>query len=446
MGKRAWLYSAGAFALMSAMCLAGPAGAMTLQEAAQLAVKTNPSVTAIGNDRLAVDQELRQGRALYYPSVDLTSDAGGEFTSNPTTLANGNDNGITLFRSDVTVTATQLLFDGFFADNEVERQKARVRSAAYRVLETAEDVALQAVQAYLDVQRQRIRVALAEENVQVHRDRLGQVTQKQQAGAGNIADVRQTEARLATAQSELIQVQGELRDAETNFAKVVGQAPDTLTDVAPPLDLMPTDINQAVKNALSTSPTLQLARADIEAADALMDQQDSPFYPDVRLQLSGGESHNTGGIEGENWDATALVVMKWNLYRGGGDTAKLREFKHRLAETQDVYVDDERKITEETRVSWNSVMTSHENVVVLQKTVQANIQTRDAYIKQFDIGQRGLLDLLNEDNELYLSKDNLVSATFAETFARFRLLAVSGGLEQALSVTPPDQAALPVDQ
>jgi hypothetical protein len=117
-----------------------------------------------------------------------------------------------------------------------------------------------------------------------------------------------------------------------------------------------------------------------------------------------------------------------------------------IAETQDVYLDDQRKITEQARVSWNSVATSHENVIELQKTVVANTQTRDAYIKQFDIGQRGLLDLLNEDNELYLSKDNLVTATFAETFARFRLLAVAGGLEKALSVSPPEQAAVPVEQ
>lgn len=419
---------------------------MTLQEAAQLAVKTNPQVTAIGDDRLAVDQELRQGRALYYPTLDLAADAGGEYTNNPTTVSNGNANGILLPRSDFSITATQLLFDGFFADNEVERQKARVRSAAYRVLETSEDVALQAVQAYLDVQRQRVRVSLAQENVQIHMKRLDQVRRKQNAGAGNVADVRQAEARLSTAQSQLIQVQGELRDAESNFIHVVGQAPDTLTDVVPPLDLMPTDLDQAVKNALDSSPTLQLARADIVAADALMREQDSPFYPDVRLQLSGSESENTGGQTGHNWDATMLIVMKWNLYRGGGDTAKLREFRHRLAETQDLYLDDQRKITEQTRVSWNSVTTSHENVIELQKTVVANTQTRDAYIQQFDIGQRGLLDLLNEDNELYLSKDNLVTATFAEVFARFRLLAVAGGLEKALSVSPPEQAAVPVEQ
>jgi len=117
-----------------------------------------------------------------------------------------------------------------------------------------------------------------------------------------------------------------------------------------------------------------------------------------------------------------------------------------MSEVQDNYVNNERKITEDTRVSWNSVMTSQQNVATLQRTVAANTETRDAYRQQFEIGQRGLLDLLNADNELYLSQDNLITASYAELFARFRLLAVAGGLEKALSVTPPDQAAVPVEQ
>jgi outer membrane protein, adhesin transport system len=446
MNKQAWLQSVAVATLIGAVCSTGPAMAMSLQEAAQLAVKTNPQVTAIADDRLAVDQELRQGQALYFPVVDMSSDLGGEYSNSPTTLDNGHKNGVTLFRSDVSVTVSQLLFDGFFADNEVAKQKARVRSAAYRVLETAEDVALQAVQAYLDVLRQRARVELAEENVQTHRGRLAQVQQKATAGAGNVADVHQTEARLSTAESELVEAQGNLRDAENNFLKVVGQAPDTLSRPPIPLDLMPLDLDTAVKAALTSSPTLQLSRADIEAADALAQEQYAGFYPDVRLQLSAGQEHNNGGVVADNYDATALIVMKWNLYRGGGDIARVQEFKHRLSEAQDSYVDNERKISEETRISWNSVSTSHQNVIILQKTVLANTQTRDAYRQQFDIGQRGLLDLLNADNELYLSQDNLVTATYAEIFARYRLLAVAGGLEKALSVAPPEQAAVPVDQ
>ena len=48
--------------------------AMTLQEAVGLAISTNPEVGAVANDRLAVDEELRQGRALYYPQVDLRAE------------------------------------------------------------------------------------------------------------------------------------------------------------------------------------------------------------------------------------------------------------------------------------------------------------------------------------------------------------------------------------
>ena len=49
---------------------AAPASAMSLQEAVSMAISTNPSVGQVSNDRRAIDQELRQGRALYYPQVD----------------------------------------------------------------------------------------------------------------------------------------------------------------------------------------------------------------------------------------------------------------------------------------------------------------------------------------------------------------------------------------
>src|SRR3546814_13906135 len=58
--------------------------AMTLQEAVSLAISTNPEVGAVANDRLAVDEELRQGRALYYPEIDLRADTGSEYSENAT--------------------------------------------------------------------------------------------------------------------------------------------------------------------------------------------------------------------------------------------------------------------------------------------------------------------------------------------------------------------------
>lgn len=415
---------------------ASTAAAMSLQEAVSLAISTNPEVGEVSNDRRAIDQELRQGRALYYPQIDLRGASGIEYSDNETTSP-GTE---TLWRKEASVTLSQLLFDGFFADSEVERQTSRVKSAAYRVQESAEFVGLDAIEAYLEVLRHRERVQLAEENAGIHQQRLGQVGRRAEAGGGNIADVRQAEARLANAESALVQTQGNLRDAEALFIRVVGQAPDTLESPGLPLDAIPADVDAAVNNAVENSPTVAFARQDVRTAEADVKQQEASLYPDIRLELSSSVNDDVDGREGTEYDASALVVLRYNLYRGGADTARIREFKWRLAEAIDAMHTNERQVSEDARVSWNAMEVSRSNVMILQREVEANVGTRDAYLQQFDIGQRGLLDLLDSDNELYLSRDSLVTATYAEVFANYRLLATMGALQKTLGITPLDSA------
>ncbi len=58
---------------------AGTQGA-TLEDAIRLAVNTNPDVRSLAADRRAVEKELRQARAGYYPLIDLRAAAGPEWT------------------------------------------------------------------------------------------------------------------------------------------------------------------------------------------------------------------------------------------------------------------------------------------------------------------------------------------------------------------------------
>ena len=85
------------------------------------------------------------------------------------------------------MTLTQMLFDGFATQSEVERQIARMDSASRRVQETAEFIALDAVEAHLDVLRNQALVELARENVEQHQGILGQVRQLEGQGGGRSA-------------------------------------------------------------------------------------------------------------------------------------------------------------------------------------------------------------------------------------------------------------------
>ena len=69
-----------------------------------------------------------------------------------------------------------------------------------------------------------------------------------------------------------------------------------------------------------------------------------------------------------------------------------------------------------------------------------HIHAADIYAQQFDLGQRGLLDLLDSENELFLARSNLVTATFTETFAVYRVLAVIGMMLDTLDIDRPKEA------
>jgi adhesin transport system outer membrane protein len=63
-----------------------------------------------------------------------------------------------------------------------------------------------------------------------------------------------------------------------------------------------------------------------------------------------------------------------------------------------------------------------------------NTQTRDAYLQQFNIGQRSLLDVLDSENELYSSSLQLVTSRLNEIGAMYRLKALGGELIAAFGI------------
>jgi adhesin transport system outer membrane protein len=118
------------FASAAMIVAAGDVAATSLQDTVRGALETNPEIDIVKTNRRAVDQELRQARSGYLPSVDLRGAAGPEWSDNNTTRArNGSD---TRFRTEAQIGLTQMLFDGFATRSEVDRQTARVDSAAYR--------------------------------------------------------------------------------------------------------------------------------------------------------------------------------------------------------------------------------------------------------------------------------------------------------------------------
>ena len=133
-----------------ALLLCGtPAFGVELRDAVQSALGTNPEIRQAVSNRMATQEELEQGKGLWYPRISVEGSAGVRSLKNPTRR----DLGIadhTLWPIEGDLTVDQLLYDSGGREAEIRRQAARTDAAAARVQERSEYVALNVSRTYID--------------------------------------------------------------------------------------------------------------------------------------------------------------------------------------------------------------------------------------------------------------------------------------------------------
>jgi len=355
---------------------------ITLQEAVAAGLSTDPEYGVVANNRRATDEELRQARSLYLPSVDVRADTGFEHSDDPATRAGTGDDTEELWRYDYGVTLTQMLFDGFETRYENERQAARVLSASNRVREASELVGLSIVESYREA----------------------------------------------------------LRSAEAQYITKVGDQPKDLIMPLVPVDTLEKDVEEEIKISLHQSPTIDIFEADIGVAHAEYEGTKSVFYPQIDLQLNGRSGHDMNGVEGRDTSASALAVLNWNLYRGGGDTARVREHISREAQAKESRAQAARGIEVDVRQTWARMVSAGERARQFAEQANANAEVVKAYKDQFDLNRRTLLDVLDAQNEWFVSRSNAINSEFLEMFAVYRLLALKGELMKSLALDYPRES------
>lgn len=426
-------------AILATTLMTTPVMAQSMTDVVKLTLETNPTIGVVATNREAIEEELDQARGLYLPQVDVTLGVGPEQTSNTTTRAAGEDPE-DLVRQDARIQLQQRVFSGFDTKYRVEREQARTESAARRVYENSEFIALDAIGAYLEVIRQRELFALSKQNVDFHANILAKLDQRLQGGVGNQADVSQTRGRLARSQSTLLRTGNDLGDAEALYTRIVGQYPGELTRPSIPVSALPQSMDQAVDMATLQNPTVRVSEADVDAADAEIGIASAAFYPNFNIEAESNYREDAGGVDTYEHDSNVLLRMRWNLFRGGIDRAARQEAVKRMHQARNERWESVVAANEEARRSWFGYQASAQQIQQLEQAVLDLRDTRDAYQQQFEVGQRTLLDLLDAENELFTARGQLVSADINTIRSAYRLLASTGQLLKTLNVAAPEQA------
>src|SRR3954464_6241602 len=381
----------------------------SITDALREAAKTHPGVGEASANRRATEAELRQTQSTLLPQVRIEANYGREKFDQSAAVVTGTalpvpivGNGAWRNGSQESVVVRQILFDGFASIHDIWRQSARVNAAAFRVRERTELIALDAAEAYVDVVRYLRLVGLADQNVATHEKIFSNVNSRFAGGRAGEGDLEQSRERVENARAQRDEFRRFLEDARSKYRKVVGLEPVNLRFPGP-LGGMPGSRDESLAVAIRFNPTILAAQSDADAAKHAFRVTDGAFVPTLALEGRATRYDNTypyiNGVTHE--DYSGRVVMSWDIFRGGQDVWRRSEMAERSTQATTAPAKLQRDALESIDKAWAARTITRTRIADLVRQLDAARKTIAAFNKEYELGQRSLIDLLNAQNQYF---------------------------------------------
>ena len=401
-----------------------------------------PGVGAARAAERASVWDFKAAKSRLLPTLDVTADAGAQYVDQPNNLT-PQENAEWDFRRQAAGDLYQVLFDGWDRANDIYRSAALVGAASLRVMERSEALGLDAVEAYIDVERHSQVLSIAYQSRKRLQSIQGLVRELNSGGKVPRSDVDQAIERIAAADAVIAQIEQSLADAKAKFRQVVGNEPKKLQPVSYPKNL-PSSRDLAFGTAKANNPTIKALEAETVAAEYEMKRAKSAYYPEIGLRGRASYGYDIDGVEGKDVDVRGVGELNWNLFNGGATGARVEALKEELVRAALERDTAARAIRESIDKAFAAYVIGKKRVSAAQQQVSANDRLVKQYREEYRLAKRSLLDLLDSETALFSSQFQLASAKAIRLFSAYTLQAATGRLLASLGVHAPPEAHVEV--
>jgi outer membrane protein len=432
----------GAIAGVAVMFWAPPVSSDTLEGSLVLAYRNNPTLNAQRASVRATDEGVPQALAGYRPRVTFNGSVGSQYTDSLTrsatfaatyTQLSGN-----MTPSNLGVTATQTLFNGFQTPNRTRQAESQVQ-AARETLRVAEQITLlNAVTAYMNLLRDSAILDLQRRNVEVLQEQLRQTRDRFNVGEVTRTDVAQSESRLAAGRSQVLSAEATYKASVATYRQVIGIEPGRLAPGSPVDRFSPSTQVSSIGVGTATHPAVTSAQYSVDAALLQVKVAEGALYPTLALQGNVQQSYESSLLQLRTFNASAIAQLTVPIYQGGAEYSLIRQAKETLGQRR-LDLDTARDQVRQSIVqAWGQLEAAKANIEATQAQVQAAEIALNGVREEARVGQRTTLDVLNAQQELVNARVALVSAQRDRVVASYTLLSAVGRLSpQVLGLRVP---------
>ena len=399
---------------------------------------------AITGYAATLDDLIRQG-LLSYPSVlsrqaskdaaqsDLTA-AKLKFLPNPSFNTQRNkvhfDGGQSTGQmpsTNIAVSQPLFLDGGIIAG--YNKADARLSAADFALLETREDISRRIINAYSEWLKAWFKIQALEDNVRLHEKFAGMISRRFDQGVASGADKDLGISRLMQAKADLETQRFMEETALTTLSELVGE-PINRKDLVGTLAKHVQIPRRAdgIAKAQSQSVTVQRTKFEAEAAEQEAKEIRAQALPQLSVQAQRqiGNAYYPGA---QGFNSVGLVV---NYTPGGGlSSIAGASAAFERAKAARFQIDTvKRELTDRLNADYNEYEFALLKKESLQRSANLSGDIASSYDRQYLVGRKSWLDLMNSVREQAQTRVQLADAEGSLVAASRRLMVYIDGTMQ----------------
>ena len=397
----------------------------------------NEKIKAAELDYEAAVESLKSEYTAYYPQVTISvgnnweddrTPSKGTYPSN--TITHDSKQGI-----QKSITITQMIWDAGRTTAMIDKAKAAAQQAYYRLELVKEDVIMEAINAWLNLQK-AYNTHEANKKVEANaKITLAMTIEKVKKGEGSKLEQLQIEQQYRTYQTLSMTSRLGLDSAIQRFQNVWRWKPHNIAKMPMPLvDML--GIIPVQGAPVNNNTSLLIASMDVTIAQEQLNFDNAEFKPRVDGKLSYTEKdgelaggYDTDNSKKEEWRAD--ITMTWKVFNFKNRHMTNAD-RSRLNAAQFRYQDTMRSTQEQFDNAWNNYVLVEKNLETLKRTVEINDEMYKLTLADFQAGNSPIMAVFGMKTAHLMSEVAYANAQIDWQMARYQLHKVLGLVDPIL--------------
>ena len=368
------------------------------------------SVSALASDNVSLTELLEASKN--HPSVRLSENAlrvsGYNLdTAKWSKYPSFSVDGIAPIDSDDTLTLKleQPLWTAGRSDALIDAAKAEVSAAEIQIQESIDLIQGEVISAYIELWRAQEKLIAADDNVGELKGLANVIERRVVQQVSPESELALVNARLSQALAEQVQHLGMVRQAVSRLQQATGlkvEHAKTLTCQLP-ADLT---LDRTKEFALSHSSILKRLEVDKSASQFDYVAAEAERWPKL---VAGVQSvTQQGGLD--TTDNKAYFGFQYQLTDGFSVNSRMSAAESEIQNYQYQYDEAKIRLVQSIDNFYTGYDLSNNQIPSLENLVRVNADLIDSYRRQYNVGKKSWLDVVNAQREVAQAKVSLIDA------------------------------------